>query len=269
MELAFLGTGGYHYTKRGMLQPCILFPELRIFLDAGAGFAHANTWLKHFKEEGKNDLHFLLTHSHQDHSVGLTYWWDMFYPFFNQDNGRYEVDHHLYCGAETLDTLDTHLLIPKLGGTPRKDWPFNHQAHTLTQNEETFEINGATIHAKKFRQRETEVYIYSVEYNGKKVSYVTDINTIKHFDEVVAFVKESDALIIDTYFDSEYYWLAEKTAHGYTSASANIAKSANVGTLFLTHINPYRTNLQIYINEITRTFSNVIIPNDTEIHVLD
>ena len=66
MKLLLLGTSGYHPCERRQTA-CLMLPEAGIVLDAGTGFFRVRQHL------ATPTLDILLSHTHLDHSVGLTF----------------------------------------------------------------------------------------------------------------------------------------------------------------------------------------------------
>jgi len=277
MEVIFLGTGGYHPNtafESKKLNACIFLPELRIFIDAGHGFSNISHHIDRLtsvrKEKDAVDLHFLITHSHNDHIEGLASYWDLLNPLYNEKEEVYEIKHHIYCGKETLDSLDTHFFNHKIGAAPRSELPFKSQeAHVIGDLETRatgHTINGAKISAKKFDQRGTEVLAYRIEHDSVVVSYITDIYPSEEIEqEIIDLIEDSDLLIIDTYFDERLKGYAVKSDHGYTKRCAEVAKKANVKKMALVHLNPSRENYDNYLKEACNIFKNTFIPDDLHV----
>ncbi len=92
---------------------------------------------------------------------------------------------------------------------------------------------------------------------GKKISFVMDTSLNP---KIVSFVKDSDALIIESTFleDSERgKELASEYKHLTAKQTAEIAKKAKVKKLFLTHISSrYGKNPKLLVDEAKKIFKN-------------
>jgi len=94
---------------------------------------------------------------------------------------------------------------------------------------------------------------------GRKIVYSGDTAPI---DEMVSFAKDADVLIHEATFDSSLEEIARDYGHTTAPQAAMIAKKANVGKLFLTHISPrYLDNKKIQ-SEAREIFEDSIVPKD-------
>ena len=91
------------------------------------------------------------------------------------------------------------------------------------KNGETVTHNGKTIKPEDIIESK----------KGRKVVYTGDT---KYTENIVRFSKGADALIIDSTFAADFEEKAGSYKHSTSKQSAEIAKKANVKTLFLTHI---------------------------------
>ncbi|MDO8467689.1 MAG: ribonuclease Z [Nanoarchaeota archaeon] len=94
---------------------------------------------------------------------------------------------------------------------------------------------------------------------GKKVSIVMDT---KINAKIVPFVKEADVLIIETSFSDELKDHAEEKKHMTASQVAEIAKKAQVGKVYLTHLSPRYNNPKIILEEARKKFKNSELARD-------
>jgi ribonuclease Z len=80
--------------------------------------------------------------------------------------------------------------------------------------------------------------------------------------KMINFSKDADILIHEATFDSSHEDISTEYGHTTASQAANIAKKANVGRLFLTHISPRYLNSNILENEAKKIFKNSFVPKD-------
>ncbi|MBU1252023.1 MAG: ribonuclease Z [Nanoarchaeota archaeon] len=100
------------------------------------------------------------------------------------------------------------------------------------------------------------------EEKGKKVSFVLD--TVFN-DKIVPFVKNSDALVMESTFDSSLNDLAKDYMHLTAEQAARVAKSAKVGKLYLVHLSErYDKNRDVVLKDAKKVFKNTEIPNDLD-----
>jgi ribonuclease Z len=94
---------------------------------------------------------------------------------------------------------------------------------------------------------------------GRKIVISGDT---KKCNGMIDFAKDADVLIHDSTFESELKDIAEEYGHATACQSAEIAKMANVGKLFLTHISPrYLDNLALE-KDARNVFKNSFVPKD-------
>jgi ribonuclease Z len=112
-----------------------------------------------------------------------------------------------------------------------------------------------TYNGKKYKAKDLT---YSEE--GKKVSFVLDtlFNT-----KIKKFAENSDLLICDASFSSENSKEAKEHLHLTAKQDGEIAKSAKVKKLILTHISQrYENNLKDLLDDAKTVFKNTVIAED-------
>jgi ribonuclease Z len=113
-----------------------------------------------------------------------------------------------------------------------------------------------------------------IEYNGKKyspenltfkeddikISFVLDTKMNK---EIIPFVKDSNILVCDATFEPGMEELAESHNHMTAKQAAEIAKSAKVKKLVLTHISErYEKKIEFVLKEVSKIFKGAFLVND-------
>lgn len=97
---------------------------------------------------------------------------------------------------------------------------------------------------------------------GKKVSFVLDTRENKQIEK---FVKDADAFVCESTFDSTFKDLAREYQHLTSEQAAKIAKKAKVKSLYLVHLSDrYRKSAKKVVQEAKKIFKNVVLPKDLE-----
>lgn len=97
---------------------------------------------------------------------------------------------------------------------------------------------------------------------GKKVSVIMDTRMNK---KIVAFVKNSDLLICESSFDSNFKDKAKEYLHLTAEQAGQIAKKSKSKKLILTHISQrHEKNFKALLNEAKKIFKNVFLVKDLD-----
>jgi ribonuclease Z len=215
MKLIFLGTGGFHPNERRHTAG-LLLPESGVAFDAGTSAFRIADRL------AERRLNLFLTHAHLDHICGLTY---LLVPLMQQ-----RIEHCTVWGsAETLAAVQTHLFSAPV-------FPVKPRFELRELTDRVAVPGGMVTHHPLHHPGGSRGYRFDGD-NGRSFAYITDTITRSDY---VDFIRDVDVLIHECYFpDSEQAW-CEPTGHSHTSAVAELARSANVGRLYLTHVDPQR-----------------------------
>jgi len=119
---------------------------------------------------------------------------------------------------------------------------------------------GKTITLKEGRKITPDV-VLGPPRRGRKIVISGDT---KPCVSMVKFSKDADVLIHDSTFDSKLEDIADEYGHATAFQSAEIAKKANVGKLFLTHISPRYLDYHILENDARKIFKNSFVPKDLQ-----
>jgi ribonuclease BN (tRNA processing enzyme) len=192
-----------------------MIPELGLVLDAGTGFFRARELLE------TPELLILLSHAHVDHTVGLTYLFDVL-----SETPTERVT--IRGSREHLDAIQQHLFHPLL-------FPVT-LPHAFEPVTGPFDLpGGGAGRVRRQGDHPGGSLGYRLEWPDRSLAYVTD--TVARPGEV-EFFRGVDVLIHECYFaDAQRDW-AEQTGHSHTSAVAESARAAGVGRLYLVHMNP-------------------------------
>lgn len=216
MRLLFLGTGGYHPNERRHTAG-IMFPELGVLFDAGTSLFRMPSRLM------TNELDIFLTHSHLDHVVGLTY---LIVPLLQKVVSRCNVHAQPGTIAAVRQHLFSQPLFPVLP-------PFE-----FVELEDRVAVGAANVTHCPLNHPGGSLG-FKLQIDGKQIAYITDTLADGSYTD---FVRGVDLLIHECNFpDGQSEWAA-KTGHSHTSPVALLAKEAGAGRLFLTHIDPQRSD---------------------------
>jgi ribonuclease Z len=95
---------------------------------------------------------------------------------------------------------------------------------------------------------------------GTKLVHVGDAGTT---DDLLEYCTNADALVIEaTYLDSDKV-LAEKFGHLTARQAAELARDANVSSLYLTHISR-RYRIRDVMSEAAKIFPTVVVARDLD-----
>lgn len=220
MKLHCLGTTGFHPSP-SRHTACYYLPDLSIVLDAGTGIFRL---VEHLLEKPRKSLSILLSHSHLDHVVGLTFLVDALavtqlehIKLFGEPDKLDAVRKHLY--HELLFPVQPSMeFVPligssgetRIGNTDVAWFPLEHPGGSVG---------------------------YKLTTDGKQLVYVTD--TVGRAEsEYVQHILQPDLLLHECYFGNEHRELAEKTGHSWLSAVTDIVRKAQARRTVLIHINP-------------------------------
>lgn len=206
MKVKILGSGGYFPTA-DRHTACYLVDD-KILLDAGTGV------LRLKKGMIGETLHILLSHIHQDHSIGLAYLYGR-----RQELGcRFKV----YCSEEEQQFLETNFFNSRM---------FDPEASSFLEFEEIREemtIAGEKIRCipqvhGKFGSRGFII--------GKEVAYLTDTK-----------IREEKIPKVHLLLHEAYSLREDDDSHSSVVSVANLAMKSGVSELGFIHINPNFTD---------------------------
>lgn len=218
MQLQFLGTGGYHPNERRHTA-CLMVPELGLVFDAGSSA---------FRIQSRvitDEVDLFLTHAHLDHVQGLTY---LLVPLARGLIKRCRV-HAL---PQTIAAVREHLFSQPI-------FPVMPDIDFCPLSTETKIASGRGSITHRSLQHPGGSLGYKLNVEGKQLAYITD-TTVD--DSYTDFIRGVDVLIHECYFPDDLSDWAAKTGHSHTSQVAALAKKADVGRLYLTHIDPQRSD---------------------------
>lgn len=184
---------------------------------------------------------FFLTHYHWDHIQGLPF----FAPAFIKGNA-FELYGEPKGGMDVKQILSDQMIDPYF------PVPIHIQQGWITfknlnPGEAIEPLPGFVVKTTRLRHP-NDAMGFRLEAKGVSVSVITDHEHPNDFlhEGVLAFVRGTDVLI----HDSQYHpaeKMGPKSGWGHSSweEAALTAKAANVGTLYLSHHDPTRTDSQV------------------------
>jgi ribonuclease Z len=213
MKLLLFGTSGYHPTERRHTA-CFMLPEAGIVLDAGTGFFRVREHI------ATTTLDILLSHTHLDHVVGLTF---MLSTKWQRPIERITV----HGQAAKLAAVREHLLDEQMFPAPLTcDW--------RPLEEGPLTIGGAKV--THFPVVHPGGCVgYRLDWPDRSLAYVTDTTAAKSAT-YIEHIRGVDLLLHECNFrDGQEEW-AEKTGHSSTTRVAEVAAAAGVKRLVLIHL---------------------------------
>jgi ribonuclease Z len=213
MKLLFLGTAGYHPNERRHTA-CLMLPESGIVLDAGTGFFRVR---QHLITES---LDILISHTHLDHSVGLTF---MLSTRWQRTLHRITV----HGTAEKLAAVREHLLNIHM-------FPASLPCQWQPLASDPFQIGEARItHFPLIHPG--GCMGYRLDWPGRSMAYVTDTTASLDADYVER-IRGVDVLVHECNFRDKTAQWAIQTGHSCTTPVAEVAAKAEVGRLIFVHL---------------------------------
>lgn len=240
-KLHFLGTTGYHPNNTRQTA-CLMLPELGIILDAGTGIFRARDLIS------TKQLSIFLTHAHLDHSIGVTFLFDI---LWNKQVNLVQV----FGEAEKLKAIDDHLFSPLL-------FPIKPPCDFRALKQPKMELAGGATLSWTSLEHPGGSIGYKIEVGGKSMAYITD-TTASPTSKYIEFIRGVDLLIHECYFPDGYEDRADLTGHSCTTSVATVAKMAQAKELYLVHINPLDESPDpIGIDKAKAIFPNVKVAYD-------
>ena len=239
MKFHFLGTTGYHPNEQRQTA-CMMIPELGIIFDAGTGMFRVRDLIQ------TKTLDIFMSHVHLDHSVGLTFLYDVLY----QKNMERVTVH---VAQDKIAAIENHLFTSDL-------FPVGPNFE-LVPLEPSVNIGGATVDSVVMdHPGGSHGFRFS---NGEKMlAYITD-TTAAPGANYIDFIKGVDVLVHECYFPDGFEDQAKLTGHSCLTPVAQVAAAANAGAMYLVHINPLNGDEQpLDLDSVKSIFSPITVATD-------
>lgn len=241
MKLVMLGTTGYHPNDLRQTA-CYTLPEVGVVLDAGTGMFRLRNVV------ATEELDIFLSHAHLDHIAGLTF---MLGTLFDKNMRRITVHGKPEKIAAVRDHLFHSEIFPVLpdcefraiapqtklaGGGVLTHFPLVHPGGSIG---------------------------FRLDWPDRSMAYVTD-TTASPAVSYLERIRGVDLLLHECYFgDDTPEEFAKQTGHSRTTPTAELARTANVGRLVLTHLNPLISEVDpIGLPTAQKIFPNTLLAED-------
>ena len=220
-----------------------MLPELGVVFDAGTGLFRARDLLQ------TETLDIFLSHVHLDHSIGLTFLYDIL-------NEKETCHVTVHVAEDKIDAIRNHLYHPLL-------FPVEPNFEIAALREDSYQINDSTtVHVFPLKDHPGGSHGFRLTNDGKSMAYITD--TLAKTDACyLESIRGVDALVHECYFtDGKEDW-ASLTGHSCLTPVAQVAKAAKVKALYLVHVNPLNeSDSPLDIASVKPIFENIIVPDD-------
>jgi len=238
-KLKILGTHSPYNLKNQACPSYLLSSnKTNILLDCGSG-SH-----RFFDMKNLNGLNIFISHLHKDHFNDIFNY--LYASIALKNQGRVNEKLKIYLPQFNSD-------IAKL----IKNEP-NHYAdfYEIDENKE-YKIGDVLISFCKMEHSyQVEMFAIKLKIQNMSIVYSGDISYSSK-DKLINFSKDADMLICEASLIKEHNF-PEICAHLTAFQAANIAKSANVKKLALTHFWPEEDEAK-YLLEAGKVFDNVIV----------
>lgn len=215
MKLILLGTTGYHPCDRRQTA-CLMLPELGVVFDAGTGIFRV---ARHLQTE---HLDIFMSHAHLDHSMGLTFLFDLIAE-------RPVEPIRIFGEPQKLHAIQTHLLSELL-------FPVQPPGKMLPLEREHALADGSRLTHFPLKHPGGSVG-FRIDWPDKSMAYVTD-TTASIDADYVEKIHGVDLLVHECYFSDGYEDQAELTGHSCLTPVLQVAAAAEAKRMVLVHISP-------------------------------
>jgi len=239
MQVIILGGLGW-FDNEYDFTASVLIKDLDLVFDAGSGLFRISEYYSDAIEE----LRIFLSHMHTDHLRGL-----IGLPRYVKIKKLY-----VYC------PLGKKPFVEQFYGPPyfvRSIYSYDWDADIVELSEGVYTFKHPLkgefkVRTKYFHHVNDYVLGYSLEYEGKKVVYITDTMIT---EDSVDFIRDADLLIHECMYPDEYAPIAARQGHTTPTILGKYAKKANVKKVVLFHIYPGYMHLkEKYLSQIRKVF---------------
>jgi len=235
-----------------------------IILDAGTGIHLLG---QHLLKHPAKSTHLFITHTHWDHIQGLPFFSSLFIP-----GNKVKI----YGGLDpvTNEGIERALGVQlQYSYFPIREAELNaHIEYSTLKPKESVSLGGAII-TPTLLSHPVLNFGYRIDCDGQSLFFSGDYEPLFNIynpedhefeeyqffidqkqQEIIAAVKDVDALIIDSSYTAEEYENKKGWGHGTYTGAIQLAKAAKVKKLFFTHHEPTRSDEQL--EQIYQTLVN-------------
>ncbi|CAO5677787.1 MAG: Ribonuclease BN [Holosporales bacterium] len=235
MFLKFLGVRGSlpcadsKYMAYGGHTSCVLVTcdDTVLIFDAGTGIVDAWPYV-----ENKRNVYLFLSHSHQDHIIGL--------PFFKAV-WKKEITLHIYSGTlanfggiqKSLNTFFSPPYFP----ISYNQWPCQKEEKNFNPADTIIIEKNIIIQTMPLNHPDGAIG-YRLNYKGHSLCYITDhehSSSDNLSSKFIEFIKDADLLIYDSTYSDEYYLKHKGWGHSTWQEALRVGEKANVKRIGIFH----------------------------------
>ena len=220
----------------------MMLPELGVIFDAGTGMFRVRDLIQ------TDTLDIFLSHVHLDHSVGLTFLYDVLY-----EKNVSRVTVHL--DESKIETIKEHLFNASL-------FPVKPNFEFKAICDDAVELSDGSKVTCFPLEHPGGSHGFRLDWPDRSLAYVTD-TTARVDANYVKAIEGVDTLVHECYFPDGWEERAEMTGHSCLTPVAQVAKQANVKKLFLVHINPLEeSDSPLDLDSISEIFGETTVAVD-------
>jgi len=252
-----------------------------IIFDAGTGIIKLGQELSQAKRQNKQPVcaNIFFTHIHHDHTEGLPFFEPAYFPsttlnIFGPSTFQdplvemlsqamlppfFPVEFSEMKSKKLVQELsdgDTVVCCPERG-TPKNIVFSKEESKRLGENDIQIKCLRGYAHPK------IGIYIYSVEWRGRKMVFATDTEGYVGGDQrLIKFAEGADLLIHDAQFTCEVYsdkfYSRQGWGHSTVEMAVEVAEKSGVKQLVLTHHDPKDNDELVLAKE---KYAKTLFPN--------
>ncbi len=218
----------------------MMIPELGIIFDAGTGMFRVRDLIE------TSTLDIFLSHIHLDHSIGLTFLYDVLY--------KKSVDRvRVHVAAEKIDSIKNHLYASDL-------FPVAPNFE-LVPLEASVTIGAHTVESTTLNHPGGS-HGFRLSGGHKTLAYITD-TTATPDAAYIDFIRNVDVLVHECYFPDGHEAQAKLTGHSCLTPVAQVAAAADAKSVYLVHINPLNgDSTPLDLKSVKKICSKIAVATD-------
>lgn len=194
-----------------------MLPEIGVVLDAGTGMFRVRDLIE------TDTLDIFLSHVHLDHSIGLTFLYDI---LWEKNLSRVTV----HVDGSKIETIERHLYNELL-------FPVRPNFEIRAFGENPIELSDGTHVTTIPLKHPGGSHGFRLGGGGLDFAYITD-TTAESDSDYISAISNVKTLVHECYFPDGFEGKAQLTGHSCLTPVAEVAARAKAGRLFLVHINP-------------------------------